>query len=191
MEEYNDQRLLELLKKDNQHAFKEIYLRYWDKLFSVAANKLDKNLPLAEDVVQDIFISLWQRRYSLEITVSLSAYLATSVKYKVIDARQRIQRAKRLKTEQALRISDKDIGTEQQLSFEELKDRLAALVEKLPEKCKLVYMFSKENGYSQKQIAEHLNISEKTVESHLSRAIKLIRLGLKDLSHIFFQFFLF
>lgn len=181
----DDDRLVELLRKGNDAAFTEIYNLYWKKLFSVAANKLDHDLKLAEELVQDIFLDLWRRRETLEIKTSLSLYLAAAMKYKVIDARLKKKRIKEYNQAISSLASDSDTSTEKQISFDELKGKLTALVSQLPEKCQLVYKLSKELGYSQKEIAHHLSISEKTVESHLSRAVKALRLGLKQfLTHI-------
>jgi RNA polymerase sigma-70 factor (ECF subfamily) len=80
---HNEQGLLLLLHNNNEAAFTEIYNRFWYKLFCIAVNKL-KNLNEAEELVQDIFVALWTRRHLQEIE-SLEAYLATAVKYKVIN----------------------------------------------------------------------------------------------------------
>ena len=74
-----------------------------------------------------------------------------------------------------------DSSTEQWLGFDELKERIARLVANLPDKCRLVYQLSKESGYSQREIALHLNISEKTVEAHVNRAMKVLRTGIRFL----------
>jgi RNA polymerase sigma-70 factor (ECF subfamily) len=186
MQHLSDDTLARLLQEGDNAAFTEIYTRYWNKLFSVASNKLDHDLELAEELVQDIFLDLWQRRETLEIRGRLSLYLAAAMKYKVIDARLKKRRIKAYAENLAIQAPDGDTTTEKQVSFDELKDRLSVLVSDLPEKCRLVYKLSKEAGYSQKEIARHLSISEKTVESHLARAIKSLRLGLKNfLTHLF------
>ena len=180
MRNFDDDKLVQLLQKGNDAAFTEIYHRYWDKLFSVAANKLQFDLKLAEELVQDIFLDLWHRREVLDIRGSLSLYLAAAMKYKVIDARLKKQRQRAYAENLAATTADGDTSTEKQISFDELQHRLSALVHDLPEKCQLVYKLSREAGYSQKEIAHQLSISEKTVESHLARAVKTLRLGLKQ-----------
>ena len=80
-----DTELLSLLRDGDSTAFTEIYNRYWKKLFAVAGNKV-KHLDEAEEIVQDIFVALWNRRERLQITGTLGAYLAVSVKYKIIKA---------------------------------------------------------------------------------------------------------
>ena len=180
MQKLDDDTLVKLLQKGDDAAFTEIYHRYWNKLFTVAAHKLNYDLKLAEELVQDIFLDLWHRRENLRISASLSIYLAAAMKYKVIDARLKKKRIKEYTESLVTRTTDSDTSTEKQISFDELQHQLTALVSNLPEKCRLVYQLSKEAGYSQKEIARHLSISEKTVESHLSRAVKTLRLGLKN-----------
>jgi len=186
MQKFDDDKLVQLLRKGNDAAFTEIYHRYWNKLFSVAAHKLHYDLKLAEELVQDIFLDLWHRRELLDIRGSLSIYLAAAMKYKVIDARLKLQRQRAYAESLAATAPAGDTSTEKQVSFDELQHRLSALVSNLPEKCQLVYKLSREAGYSQKEIAHQLSISEKTVESHLARAVKTLRLGLKQfLTHLF------
>lgn len=185
MQKLDDDTLVKLLQKGNDAAFTEIYHRYWNRLFSVAANKLNYDLKLAEELVQDIFLDLWHRREVLHIRSSLSLYLAAAMKYKVIDARLKKKRMAAYAENLAVQVPPGDTSTEKQISFDELQHELSALVSSLPEKCQLVYKLSREAGYSQKEIAHHLSISEKTVESHLARAVKTLRLGLKNfLTHI-------
>ncbi|HVW62432.1 MAG TPA: RNA polymerase sigma-70 factor [Puia sp.] len=185
MQKLDDDTLVKLLRRGNDAAFTEIYHRYWNRLFSVAANKLNYDLKLAEELVQDIFLDLWHRRGILDIRSSLSLYLAAAMKYKVIDARLKKKRMAAYAENLAAQTSPGDTSTEKQISFDELQHELSALVSSLPEKCQLVYKLSREAGYSQKEIARHLSISEKTVESHLARAVKTLRLGLKNfLTHI-------
>jgi RNA polymerase sigma-70 factor (family 1) len=174
-----DIELTGLLQQGDVMAFTEIYNRYWKKLFAVAGNKI-RDLDEAEEIVQDIFVSLWARREQLRITGTLSAYLAVSVKYRVIKALDKQYHRQQYADHSRQALSLLDNSTQDWLQFEELKDRLSQLVADLPEKCRLVYQLSRESGYSQKQIAEELNISEKTVEAHIGKALKNIRSGLQQ-----------
>jgi RNA polymerase sigma-70 factor (family 1) len=170
----NDAELLALLRKDDEAAFTEIYNRYWKSLFAVAANKLG-NLYEAEELVQDIFLDLWKRRNELDITNSLSSYISVAVNYKVINILARRSLSQRYSKELSHKKAHIDNGTEQWLQFEELRERLERSVAGLPEKCRLVFRLSREKGMSQKEIATTLNIAEKTVESHLSKALQSLR----------------
>lgn len=179
MGQYKDLTDIELvatLKTGDKTAFAEIYNRYWDKLFSIAGHKLDQ-LEDAEEVVQNIFISLWNRRETLEITSTLNSYLAVSVKYRVIKVLEK-QYHQRKYTNSLGKRQSLDDSTQEWLEFTELKAQLEQLVKRLPDKCQLVYRMSRENGFSQKEIAGKLDISEKTVEAHLGKALKTIKSGL-------------
>ncbi|HEY0298314.1 MAG TPA: sigma factor, partial [Arachidicoccus sp.] len=79
---YDDAQLLELLKESNEAAFSEIYYRYWDLMFSLAANKSGSNED-AREIVQDVFVSIWNRRAELKINYSVKTYLAAAIKLKV------------------------------------------------------------------------------------------------------------
>jgi len=181
-----EKELLHRLHRGDDKAFTEIYDRYWKKLFYIAAHKL-QNLAEAEEVVQDIFLELWKRRTELNITTSLSSYLAVCVKYKVINvlAKRILQLRYRTYNLHHLHLSDR--STEQVIQFEALKEQLVKETAKLPEKCRLVFQLSREEGYSHKQISAKLGISEKTVESHLSKALRSLRTGLSHImSGLFF-----
>lgn len=170
----SDEQLFSLIKDGVTEAFTEIYNRYWDKLFAVAANKLGDSF-LAQEVVQELFVDVWRRRETIELQKSANIYLAAALKYKVINARlYRKKETENLHKWQEYS-ADSTIHSQEPLGFEELKAQLEALVTNLPEKCQLVYRLSRDEGYTHKEIASQLNISEKTVESHLTRALKILR----------------
>lgn len=182
-----DHQLLALLRKGDEGAFTMLYDRYWKRLFVIAANKLD-HLYVAEEMVQDIFYDLWNRRATLDVTGELQAYLAVALKYMVINYQVRLKREKAYKQNISLELKQGDHSTEQYLQFEELRKRLAALVVQLPARCQLTYRMSREMGLSHKEIAAELAISEKAVEHNLHRAKKTLRAGLSDLLTIFLPF---
>jgi len=175
----DDKELTGLLQNGDELAFTEIYNRYWTKLFAVAANKIS-DLDEAEEIVQDIFVSLWKRRNELETINTLGPYLAVSVKYRVIKVLAKRSHQQKYSDYTQHIASLTDDTTQQWLDFEELRGRLAAFVADLPEKCRLVYRLSRESGFSQKQIATELGISEKTVEAHLGKALKTLRTRLSS-----------
>lgn len=170
---FTDVELVAGLKTGDKLAFAEIYDRYWDKLFSMAGHKLEQ-LEDAEEVVQNIFISLWKRREILNITGTLNSYLAVSVKYRVIKVLEKQYHQKKY-ADSLGKQWGMDNSTQEWLEFTALKEQLEQLVKRLPDKCQLVYRMSREEGLSQKEIAGTLDISEKTVEAHLGKALKTIR----------------
>jgi RNA polymerase sigma-70 factor (family 1) len=187
IDDYNisDQDLLASMKQGEEIAFSMIYKRYWKKILAVAIYKVGE-IEEAESIVQDIFYSLWKRRKTLEINGPLNNYLMVSVKYgvmKFLDQQRRDRLYKREKFMQNIL----DDSTQQHLDFSELKRRLEKLVDELPEIPKLIYKLNKEEGKSYKEIADNLNISEKSVDAHLFRTKKTLR---EKLGSFFLSFLL-
>jgi len=182
---YDDEALVYLMSQGDEAAFTEIYDRYWKRIFALAASKLD-DLALAEDLVQDLLGDLWRRRSEIELTGKLETYLAVALKYKVINALAVRKRKRSFKSQSSTNLSLADRSTENWLDFEDLREQLAQLVAKLPERCRITYQLSREQGLSQKDIAHQMNISEKAVEQNISRALHSLRLGLKYFFSTFF-----
>ncbi|QES89019.1 RNA polymerase sigma factor [Rhizosphaericola mali] len=187
-EKYDDIVLIDLLVQNDEIAFIEIYTRYWDKMYNVACNKLNEYY-IAQEIVQNIFISLWERRYTLNLKTPLNIYLAAALKYQVINARQKKVRENNYVKYMTQNSSHADLNsTEHHLSFKELQDRLTSVVTSLPTQCQLVYKLKKEEGLTAKEIAQKLGITEKAVESNFTRAIKRIKNSLKDTHHFFHNY---
>jgi RNA polymerase sigma-70 factor (family 1) len=182
----SDETLIDLIGDGEEDAFTEIYNRYWKRMLTVAIHKTNGNVEEAEEIIQDIFVSLWKRRDELVLSSNLESYLAASVKYRVIKSLAKKDLRRRYESENRDELSLLDNSTQDWLDFEEMRGRLEALVTALPEKCQLVYRMSREDGYSQKEIAQKLDISEKTVEAHLGKALKSLRKGLLFLSWLLF-----
>jgi RNA polymerase sigma-70 factor (family 1) len=183
---YQDEQLLPLLKDSDDAAFTEIYRRYWDRLYVVAMHRL-ADMDEARELVQDIFFHLWKRRHSLELQYSLNTYLSVAVKYEVLGRLAARERSQRYRKYISRIWQEATPDTENQVQFNELREQLAVLVNALPEKCRIVFQLSRDQGYSQKKIAAELGIAEKTVEAHLSAALRKLRAGL----HHFFMLLVF
>ncbi|WP_316805525.1 RNA polymerase sigma-70 factor [Pedobacter nototheniae] len=172
-----DNDLVLLLQESNHTAFEELYNRYWKKTLSLAIHK-SGDLNEAENMVQDIFVSLWNRREILVINTSFNNYLFVSVKYRVLKYLDK-QRSIRLYQENTAFSADiLDDSTQQYLDFEELKNKLEKLICALPEKTSLIYRMNKDEGMSHREIAQSLNMTEKAVNSQLVRTKKILRNGL-------------
>ncbi|PAW94804.1 RNA polymerase subunit sigma-70 [Mucilaginibacter sp. MD40] len=169
--------LIKSLKNGSEDAITEIYERYWQKMLAIAYNHLkDKNA--AEEVVQQVFINLWDRRENLSIN-SLPNYLATAVKYSVFRELYRQKRKAELVNEVYQLHGERDFDDER-IYARFLEDHLNGLVEQLPEKCRLVFRYSRYEGMNIREIARELNVAEKTVEAHLTKALKFIKYSLRQ-----------
>jgi RNA polymerase sigma-70 factor (family 1) len=181
---YTDDELLVLLKDGDQGAFTEIYRRYWKLLFSVAGHKLD-NLQDAEEAVQEVFADLWRRRQELVIHYSLKSFLAAAVKFQVYTMLDKSYRRSRhhVNLEESLSVTP---TPETQYDWKALRDQVFLATSRLPERCRLVYQLSREGGYSNKEIAEKLDVSVKTVENQMTKALKQLRTSLRSVVSFLF-----
>jgi RNA polymerase sigma-70 factor (family 1) len=180
----SDDDLIGRLKSDELGAFKELYTRYWKALFSEAYKRL-KNRELSEEVVQDLFANLWAKRHDLQINTAVGGYLFVSVSYYVIDHyRKEIIRAKYRKDFKTSH-NEADYSTENMIMLKDLTGTVESQISQLPDKCRSVYELSRNQHKTNKEIAQHLGISEKTVENHLTKALRRLRFGLSHYLSIF------
>lgn len=175
---YSDFDLIALIKADDVVAFEVLYSRYFSKLYNHAYEKLHDRF-LAQEVVQDLFVSFWQNRYKLDVRVSLASYFFIALRNLIIN-----QFRKQLIYEQHIqnvKLSQNDLidSTNEWLDYKDLQAEYKAALQTLPEKCREVFIMSR-NGASYKEIAETLNISPKTVEQHISRALRTLNMVLNS-----------
>lgn len=173
---YTDEQLTALLKEGDHAAYTEIYRRYWKKLLLIAWNHSKDNLA-AKDIVHDVFISLWERYAEVDIN-NLPAFLATSVKFTIYKYYQKEQRRTDLAAQNYQ--FETVANDEDKLDALFLQEYVNGIVEKMPEKCRLVFGYSRNMGMKNSEIATKIQITEKGVEANLTRALRIIRGELKN-----------
>lgn len=185
----NDSDLLLLLRDGREDAFTEIYNRYWERLVATGYY-YTRSKEAAEEIVNDVLMGLWLRRASLSIH-SLPAYLGTAVKFAVFKAMARNKRRYQVLSgqlsEEAESAAHND--TEQQLDALFMDEWLRGVVEQLPEKARLVFVYSRDEELSIKEIAGKMDLSPKSVEYHMTKALKTIRDSIRKMT-IFLNSFL-
>ena len=178
-EAFTDLNLLELFKHGDLKAYEEIYNRYWSLLY-IACCKILKDEDEAKDIVQEVFISFLDKGPQLEIKVSLSVYLYSSVRYKVLD---RIKH-RQVKDNYLISLGDfteaADNITDRQLLEKEFIRRMEDAINLLPEKMRIIFELSRNQDLSHKEIARMLDISDKTVKKQISNALKILKVKLVD-----------
>lgn len=170
--------ILALLKEGDMDAYETIYNEYWPRLYGYVYNRL-KSKEVAEEIIQEVFFSLWKKHKELQLTHSLAAYLFTAVKYQLLNY---------LKSDRIRRIylshvaqspgQQSDNSNEEHIAASDLKNAMEKEVSRLPEKCQQVFRMSRHEHLSVTDIANTLNISHKTVENHLTKALRQLRMVL-------------
>lgn len=168
--------LLELMARGREEAFTELYKRYWKKMLLLAWNHTSDKAH-AEDIVHEVFLSLWERRNEAYIQ-NVPAYLATCIKFSIFKHYQREYRRAHLAKDNYK--YDTITDDEEQLDALFLKEYINGIIEQLPEKCRLTFQYSRFEGLTNAEIALRMDISEKGVEANLTRALKVIRNNLKN-----------
>ncbi len=172
----SDLELFHFCQKNDATAFEMLYDRYKDSLTVFAKSKLQCRQK-AEDIVQDVFISLYQRRNEIEFTTSVKAYLFQALRFKIsneirsLTIRRKYQEyiffSPYCKNDFAVRVEEK-----------ELYRKIIQTLDSLPEKCMQVFILSRTKNLSHKAISDGLSISVSTVEKHISKALKTFRANL-------------
>lgn len=180
MHELTNEEILVLIQQGDEAAFEELYNRYWKKLYNAIYSRT-RSVEWAEGIVQDFFTSLWLKREKLKISSSFEAYAFTAVRYHLFHyIRKEVIRKKYSDAVKVLPVHHPN-STEEAVLLNDLNSRLSTAINHLPEKCRSVFELSRREHKSNREIAEELGISEKTVENHLTRALKHLRLSLKEI----------
>lgn len=169
--------LIEHLKQGDEKAFRDIYNFYWEKQYNLAYYKLGVK-ELAEEITQEVFVALWVNKESLDPEKPIGAWLYGVMKNQVLNT-YRKQSSHHKYLQQAV-LTEVTNNTVDQLSYNEVNAVLNQHIDLLPEKCREVFTLSRIRGLNTQQIADLLNISPKTVNNHLVKALKIMRVGLKD-----------
>ena len=177
----SDEALVTLLKNGDEQAFAEIYRRYAEKLAGFAGTKL-YSLDDARDILHDVFVKLWENREQLYITSNLQSYLYAVVRHKVVDKiRKNITREEYASAAQSFgELCERN--SDRQLELKELQQTIDRSLDQLSPRVKEIYKLSREGGFSNREIAEKLNLSEQTVKNQLSSALKHLRQNLNGIT---------
>ena len=169
----NDKEFISSLKRGDSKGYQFLVTSYYQKL-CVYANSLTNDLHLAEDIVQNVFMSIWKNRNKLKEEFVIKSYLYKSVYNEFIDQYR--------KNKKVLVLDKKYIDAltyfveeEDEKSLEKLIYIVKKEIDKLPPKCKQTFLLSKEEGLTNLEISQYLNISIKSVEAHITKAFSVLR----------------
>jgi RNA polymerase sigma factor, sigma-70 family len=170
--------LLQRLKDADYSAFDEIYAHHWSALLQIAVRKLD-DVDLAMDLVQDLFVDLWQRRYMIDIHSTLRAYLVSALYHKLFQYFRKKGVQEKHIEQYSLMIQDGLHDVFPIDGYEEnYTDVLVAIEQsmvEMPDRMRIVFNLKYQRSLSNHEIAEQLGISLQTVKNQLSKALNLVR----------------
>ncbi|MBN2486351.1 MAG: RNA polymerase sigma-70 factor [Bacteroidales bacterium] len=168
------EQLIKQLRDGHERAYELMFKTYYKELV-VHANKYLSDIESAKEVVQDLFVTIYEKRFNLDISLSLKAYLYKSVQNKCINA---IHSAK-TREKYARYVKDNshepDAIVESELSVSELENALYNAIDGLPPKCRMIFKLNRFEGFSNGEIAEKLELSKRTVETQITKALKILR----------------
>ena len=171
--------LIEALRNRDKVAFDYIFNYYYSALCAFSMQYVNDH-DTVEDLVQDMFVSLWVEAPKLQIQSSLKSYLFTSVKNRCFDFRKHKKVTEKYQTYFLFSSDGSDISAESHFSESELRQTIQKSLKKLPPRCREIFELSRLNGLSNKEISEKLEISKRTVELQISNALKILRKELAD-----------
>ncbi len=176
MELYTDQRLITALQNDDPLAFQTLFTRYWKDLYKSAYYRL-KDQSEAEDMVQDIFTDIWERRYTLEITTSLNNYLHRSLKFRIIRMLTRANLHKKALEHLLYQMSAMETTILDVLTTSDVERTLSQAIGTFPENMRNIFVLRSED-YSIREIAEALGLAEQTVKNNVTESLRRLKVVL-------------
>ncbi len=180
----SDADIAEALQSSDEKVFEYLFKQWYEPLCRYAAYLLRDNEE-AEETVQQVFVNVWERRSRVQVQ-SFKSYLYGAVHHAVMNRAQH-QKVREKHRDYVLR-SDANDKTTNMYEAIHLSEQIDRAVAALPEQCRLVFQLSRYESFSYNEIAQHLNISVKTVENHMGKALKMLRVALKEFIAILIVF---
>jgi len=181
-----DKFILDSLRKNDVNVFKRLFDFYYSGLVRYAIRLVNKP-EVAEEIVLDVFERLWSRREELQITVSFSSYLYSSVRYRCINYfKSKIQSF--VFEDDILTLDQASESTpHEELVYKDLEEALIHSISELPEQCRIIFNLSRNSGLSNAEIAKELGLAPKTVENQMTIALRKIREFLQKNWYVLFS----
>jgi RNA polymerase sigma-70 factor (family 1) len=171
-----DKELLDGLKQNDVSAFNTIYLHYSKPLYIYLLHKL-KDPELCNDVLQDIFVAVWEKRDELIIAISIKAYLYQAARFKIIDIYRRDVKYQKYLAELAGYIILDPSAITDRIDNRKKLEEIENAVNSLPEKMKEIFILSRFEHQSNRDIASKKNLSQQTVKNQISKALRILRIN--------------
>ncbi|HDR52756.1 MAG TPA: RNA polymerase sigma-70 factor [Mariniphaga anaerophila] len=166
--------LLKGLKNSDHDSFRKLFEQYSKPLYRFSLSYLKSN-EAAEDIVQEVFIKIWDKRKDIDTEKSFQSYLFTIALNSVRKHFNKLAETNQLKHDIIASFSENQAAFDEQENFEDYLRKLDALIQQMPEKRKEIFIGKKLEGKSQKELADEFGITVKTVEYHITEAMKFLK----------------
>ncbi|MEM7549779.1 MAG: RNA polymerase sigma-70 factor [Bacteroidota bacterium] len=180
--------IIQAIKNGDKEAFEQVFKQYYNALFNLSKGIL-KDEAIAEEQVQEVFIKLWERKEELQADIKLFPYLLTSVRNRSYNYVRDHTVAQKYVDHQLQQYREQIFNQDYEQYSDEIILKLNKVIDQLPDKCREVFKLSRFENLSHKEISKRLNISTKTIENHITKAMKVIRAQMTQLL-IFITFWL-
>jgi len=176
-EKFNLKRILKELSKDHESPLEELFNYYYPRLFEFSRSflKLEQGI---DDILQEVFIRIWQNRKKIKDPATFNSYIFTITRNLLLNELRSRLNQESLKDEIRQLSTAQEYTSLDQIQYKDLKNRVDEIIGELPERQKEIFILSRTEGLSHKEIAEKLQITTKTVEYHISLAIKFLKTNL-------------
>lgn len=170
----SDEQLIPAVRRGDHYAFDQLFHKYGPSLFSFVVSIL-KDESDAEEVVQDVFLKIWEKRKDLDSSLSFKSYLFTIALNTTKNRYRKKLQAEKYKQDLALELNINQTSEFDAIEYRNLLDYVDKIIEKLPPSRREIFILSKKDGLKNPEIAKLLNISEQTVKNQLVSAMKFLR----------------
>ncbi|MNJ98082.1 ECF RNA polymerase sigma factor SigW [compost metagenome] len=177
--EYQNNDPITLIRKGSEAAFEKVFKLYFKNLHAYAYTFIKDDI-MSEEIVQNVFFRIWEKRDILQIDDSLKAYLYRSVHNESLNyiKHQKVKSSFQVHYSNQMESSYSDVSDE--IVAAELETKIQLAINELPQQCRIIFQLSRFEQLKYQQIADQLNISVKTVENQMGKALKVLRLKLVD-----------
>lgn len=166
--------LIKRLKNGQESAYAFLFKEYYE-ILTLFANKYIEDIETSKEIVQDLFVQLYERRDKIDIEISLKSYLFRSIHNRCLNHINSLKIKKKYadlhKSKAEWSIND----IEEEIGYTELQSFLSKAIKELPPKCRMIFTMNRYQGLSNAEIADKLDLSKRTVETQISKALKILR----------------
>ena len=166
--------LVRQLREGNESAYEVLFKEYYVRL-TIHAKKFVEDMEVAKEIVQDLIVNVYEKRESLNINTSLSSYLYRAVRNRSLNYINAQKHKAKYSQHMMYTADNSENSVESIMSKAELETALFAAISELPPKCRMIFKLNRFEGLSNSDIAEQLELSKRTVETQISKALKILR----------------